>query len=56
MSILLPRHVLPPIFRPKRAMLTPKSFRVIFEVVRRRYGNDAEAVRIEKDGYDILLT
>lgn len=28
---------------------------VIFELVRRMYGNDAEAVRIEKDGYDILL-
>lgn len=29
---------------------------VIFELVRRRYANEAEAVRIEKDGYDILLT
>ncbi|KAL8660473.1 MAG: hypothetical protein Q9202_006509 [Teloschistes flavicans] len=29
---------------------------VIFEMVRRRYGNEAEAVRIEKDGYDIVLT
>ena len=29
---------------------------IIFELVRRRYGNKAEAVRIEKDGYDILLT
>lgn len=29
---------------------------VIFELVRRRYGNKAEAVRIEKDGYDILLS
>ena len=29
---------------------------VIFELVRRRYGNDSEAVRIEKDGYDILLS
>lgn len=29
---------------------------VIFELVRRRYGSEAEAVRIEKDGYDILLT
>ena len=28
---------------------------VIFELVRRRYGNEAEAVKIEKDGYDILL-
>ena len=28
---------------------------VIFELVRRRYGTEAEAVRIEKDGYDILL-
>ena len=28
---------------------------VIFELVRRRYGIEAEAVRIEKDGYDILL-
>lgn len=29
---------------------------VIFELVRRRYGSEVEAVRIEKDGYDILLT
>ena len=29
---------------------------VIFELVRRRYGNEAEAVKIHKDGYDILLT
>ena len=29
---------------------------VIFEMVRKRYGNEAEAVRIEEDGYDILLT
>lgn len=29
---------------------------VIFELVRRRYGSQAEAVRIEKDGYDILLS
>ena len=29
---------------------------VIFELVRRRYGGDSEAVKIEKDGYDILLT
>ena len=29
---------------------------VIFELVRRRYGSDAEAVRIQKDGYDILLS
>ena len=28
---------------------------VIFELVRRRYASEAEAVRIEKDGYDILL-
>ena len=28
---------------------------VIFELVRRRYGIETEAVRIEKDGYDILL-
>ncbi len=28
---------------------------IIFELVRRRYGNEAEAMRIEKDGYDILL-
>ena len=28
---------------------------VIFELVRRRYSNEAEAVRIENDGYDILL-
>ena len=28
---------------------------VIFELVRRRYSSEAEAVRIEKDGYDILL-
>ena len=29
---------------------------VIFEFVRRRYADESEAVRIEKDGYDILLT
>lgn len=29
---------------------------IIFELVRRRYGNEAEAVRIEKEGYDIVLT
>ena len=29
---------------------------IIFELVRRRYGTDVEAVRIDKDGYDILLT
>lgn len=29
---------------------------VVFELARRRYGFDAEAARIEKDGYDILLT
>ncbi|KAL8704870.1 MAG: hypothetical protein Q9201_001986 [Fulgogasparrea decipioides] len=29
---------------------------IIFELVRRRYGSEAETVRIEKDGYDILLT
>ena len=28
---------------------------VIFEVVRRRYADETEAVRIKKDGYDILL-
>ena len=28
---------------------------IIFELVRRRYGSDTETVRIEKDGYDILL-
>ena len=28
----------------------------IFELVRRSYGDENEAVRIEKDGYDILLT
>ena len=28
---------------------------VIFELVRRRYGTELESVRIEKDGYDILL-
>lgn len=28
---------------------------VIFELVRRMYGNDTEAVRMKKDGYDILL-
>ena len=28
---------------------------VIFELVRRRYSNEAEGVRIENDGYDILL-
>ncbi|KAL8687190.1 MAG: hypothetical protein Q9218_006568 [Villophora microphyllina] len=29
---------------------------IIFEMVRRRYGNEAEVIRIEKDGYDIVLT
>jgi len=29
---------------------------VVFEVVRRRYATDKDTVRIEKDGYDILLT
>ena len=29
---------------------------VIFEMVRRRYAEETTAVRIEKDGYDILLT
>ena len=29
---------------------------VIFEMVRKRYGSEAEAVKIEEDGYDILLT
>ena len=29
---------------------------VIFELVRRRYADESKAVRIEKDGYDILLT
>lgn len=29
---------------------------VIFELVRRRYGSEVEAVTIHKDGYDILLT
>ena len=29
---------------------------VIFELVRRRYGDGSDAVRIEKDGYDILLS
>ena len=28
---------------------------VMFELVRRRYSNEAEAVRIENDGYGILL-
>ena len=28
---------------------------VIFELVRRRYGNETEAVRIENDGYEIQL-
>ncbi|KAI4231496.1 MAG: hypothetical protein LQ349_005571 [Xanthoria aureola] len=28
---------------------------IIFELVRRRYGIDVEATRIQKDGYDILL-
>ncbi|KAK4691848.1 hypothetical protein P7C71_g5241, partial [Lecanoromycetidae sp. Uapishka_2] len=28
---------------------------VIFELVRRRYASEAEAVRIVKDGYDLLL-
>jgi len=29
---------------------------LIFEMVRRRYGDEAEAVRIQKDGYVILLS
>ena len=29
---------------------------VIFELVRRRYGSDTEALKIETDGYDILIT
>ncbi|KAL8853338.1 MAG: hypothetical protein Q9221_001814 [Calogaya cf. arnoldii] len=29
---------------------------IIFELVRRRYGIDAMAARIQKDGYDILLS
>lgn len=29
---------------------------VIFEIVRSRYGSEAEAAKIEKDGYEILLT
>ena len=29
---------------------------IVFEIVRRKYGIDVDAVRIEKDGYDILLT
>ena len=29
---------------------------VIFELVRRRYADESEAMHIEKDGYDILLT
>ena len=29
---------------------------IVFEVVRRKYADQSDAVRIEKDGYDILLT
>ncbi|KAH0565736.1 hypothetical protein GP486_000859 [Trichoglossum hirsutum] len=29
---------------------------IVFELVRRKYGSQIEAVRIEKDGYDILLS
>ncbi|KAI9708825.1 MAG: hypothetical protein M1820_003780 [Bogoriella megaspora] len=29
---------------------------IVFEVVRRKYGMEVDAARIEKDGYDILLT
>ncbi|KAH0541869.1 hypothetical protein FGG08_003674 [Glutinoglossum americanum] len=29
---------------------------IVFELVRRKYGSQAEAVRIEKDGYNILLS
>lgn len=29
---------------------------LIFEMIRRRYGSEAEAVRIQKDGYEILLS
>jgi hypothetical protein len=28
---------------------------IVFEIVRRKYSLDEEAVRIRKDGYDILL-
>lgn len=28
---------------------------IVFEVIRRKYGTDQETVRINKDGYDILL-
>ena len=29
---------------------------IVFEIVRRKYADTSDAVRIEKDGYDILLT
>jgi hypothetical protein len=29
---------------------------IVFELVRRKYGSQIEAVRIERDGYDILLS
>jgi hypothetical protein len=29
---------------------------IVFEIVRRKYADSSEAVKIEKDGYDILLT
>ena len=29
---------------------------IVFEIVRRKYGIDVDAAKIEKDGYDILLT
>ena len=28
---------------------------IVFEIIRRKYGNDQDAVYIQKDGYDILL-
>ena len=29
---------------------------IVFELVRRKYGSQIEAVRIKKDDYDILLS
>lgn len=28
---------------------------IVFEVIRRRYGDSSDVVKINKDGYDILL-
>lgn len=39
-----------------RQMPSTSAGLIVFELVRRKYATEAEEVRIEKDGYDILLT